>query len=616
MLIDRSYESVTTSMGKKNRRRQSRRKRLEASVIEQESSIGVASGVEERSDNNRPIDDSSTPLLDVGTRIEILDLTPRDGFRNTCTAGCGCTRGTISHHWVQYEEVTYSYCIRAECGSYFLIQHTDKFLQKRDLTLRFKVGDRVECCVGKNGSEYVWSPGVIIDTWCSMEKEEEGWREYPYQIRLDDTIRTYAPADEDDVIRKSDLPRVEYHLRFKVGDRVDCFVGECWKTGTIFETWCGKDGVDYTDDPYGVILDEGGKAYAPQDIDECVKRSYVDPPTCFICLENDQTEDNIIVRECACRGDINNGHVHIKCLVEFARINLDCKGIEVFTSCNICKQNFKSGGICSQALKVELFRLHDSRSLDAATHMIAKLWKCQVYVEQEKYEYAKGILQIGIQHFRSTIEQYFQGMRSQRNGSETISHEEIYALDQSSGSQCYRLLVYYLREQSRIHKITSCIDDMVKSLEEVLEIIEAIGRDSDIFTATCYAQAKADLAKVATENQEYDMAVVLLEDSVKVAREQSDFNAESLSDLLLECGYANLRVGNKNTGLEQLEEALRIQETVLGYHDCGVRETREAVELARTGYTVSQLGTKVSIDRSQTGIIAPSTYTGHVNRGF
>ena len=603
---------LTTSMGKKNRRRQSRRKRLEVSV---EESIGVVSGVEERSDN-RPIDDSSTPLLEVGTRIEILDLTPRDGFRNTCTAGCGCKRGTISHHWIQYEGVTYSYFIRAECGSYFLIQHTDKFLQKRDLTLRFKVGDRVECCVGKNGSEYVWSPGVIIDTWCSMQKEEEGWREYPYQIRLDDTTSTYAPADEDDVIRKSDLPRVEYHLRFKVGDRVDCSVGGCFKTGTICDTWCGKDGVDHTEEPYWVILDEGGKAFAPRDTDDCIKRSDVDPPTCFICLENDQTEDNIIVRECACRGDINNGHVHIKCLVEFARINLDCKGIEVFLSCNICKQYFKSGGICSKALKLELFRLHDSRSLDTATHMIAKLWKCHLFVEQKKYEYAKGILQGGIQYFRSRIEQYFQGMRSQRNGSETISHATIYALDQSLGSQYYRLLVYYLKEQSRVHKITSCIDDMVKSLLEVLEIIEAIGKDSDIFTVTSYAHAKADLAKVATEAKEYDTAVVLLEDSVKAARERSDFNAENLSDLLLECGYANLRVGNKNTGLEQMEEALKIQETVLGYHDCGVCETREAVELARTGYTVSRLGTKVSIDRSQTLTIASSTYTGHVNRGF
>lgn len=38
--------------------------------------------------------------------------------------------------------------------------------------------------------------------------------------------------------------------------------------------------------------------------------------SCCICLDNEETSSNPIVRDCACRG--TSGHVHIQCLVTFA----------------------------------------------------------------------------------------------------------------------------------------------------------------------------------------------------------------------------------------------------------------------------------------------------------
>lgn len=62
-----------------------------------------------------------------------------------------------------------------------------------DPPLRFPVGSRVECRVGRN----LWVPGKIV-----AQRVSAMGREMPYKILLDDGRMTMAPIDSDHVIRK------------------------------------------------------------------------------------------------------------------------------------------------------------------------------------------------------------------------------------------------------------------------------------------------------------------------------------------------------------------------------------------------------------------------------
>ena len=65
-------------------------------------------------------------------------------------------------------------------------------------SLRFALGDRVECKVGDNK----WIPGEVVQLWY----EEEGMAEpAPYQVLLDDGFHIYAPVDNDSHVRKDAL---------------------------------------------------------------------------------------------------------------------------------------------------------------------------------------------------------------------------------------------------------------------------------------------------------------------------------------------------------------------------------------------------------------------------
>jgi len=66
--------------------------------------------------------------------------------------------------------------------------------KKDTVTLRFRVGDRVECNCGQ------WSQGTIVKLFYTQSSFPAG-KCVPYQIRLDDGRLIYSPADEDRVIR-------------------------------------------------------------------------------------------------------------------------------------------------------------------------------------------------------------------------------------------------------------------------------------------------------------------------------------------------------------------------------------------------------------------------------
>ena len=74
---------------------------------------------------------------------------------------------------------------------------TPENLEKKLKALRFKVGDRVECHMG--GGDYL--AGEITELMYRSDEMEQG-QVCPYKIKLDKGGITWAPADDDEIIRK------------------------------------------------------------------------------------------------------------------------------------------------------------------------------------------------------------------------------------------------------------------------------------------------------------------------------------------------------------------------------------------------------------------------------
>ena len=73
---------------------------------------------------------------------------------------------------------------------------TPENLAKKVAALRFKVGDRVECNMGE-GKRLA---GTVADVMYRDSEMEQG-QVCPYYVKLDAGYHTWAPMDEDDVIR-------------------------------------------------------------------------------------------------------------------------------------------------------------------------------------------------------------------------------------------------------------------------------------------------------------------------------------------------------------------------------------------------------------------------------
>ena len=66
-------------------------------------------------------------------------------------------------------------------------------------TLRFVVGERVECKTGKKE----WSAGEVVALMFHDKESMPVGQVVPYQIKLDDGELVWAPADKDGLIRKA-----------------------------------------------------------------------------------------------------------------------------------------------------------------------------------------------------------------------------------------------------------------------------------------------------------------------------------------------------------------------------------------------------------------------------
>ena len=74
---------------------------------------------------------------------------------------------------------------------------TPENLARREASLRFKVGTRVECNMG---DDYGWAAGTVTKLMWRSEEMEQG-QVCPYKVQLDIGQWTWAPCDDDQTIR-------------------------------------------------------------------------------------------------------------------------------------------------------------------------------------------------------------------------------------------------------------------------------------------------------------------------------------------------------------------------------------------------------------------------------
>merc|ERR1712167_116663 len=78
---------------------------------------------------------------------------------------------------------------------------TDEIIAKKTKMLRFAIGDKVECKTGADS----WSAGTIVELMYRDDGMPPGMCA-PYQVKLSEGDLIYAPADEEDLIRKASVP--------------------------------------------------------------------------------------------------------------------------------------------------------------------------------------------------------------------------------------------------------------------------------------------------------------------------------------------------------------------------------------------------------------------------
>jgi len=285
------------------------------------------------------------------------------------------------------------YRVRLDDGA--IVYNKEAFFKKigAPMEIQFKIGSRIEC---KLGTSDEWFPGVVIECFEKFAELDKP----PYLIRFD-----YAPTEvrsfwgPPDYIRASNVPQRIFlpELRFGVGDRVECDIGQdAYLPGTVIQTW-------YTEEnnfqsgymvPYQIQLDIGNLIYAPIDSEDCVRKSIVPAPDCWICFDNQQSADNLIVRECACKGG-QNGFVHVDCLVKLALSKIDFNiepsgedDSKPFTGCITCREDFDVGSHCGSALRKVCYYATMDLDIDNTWNKMATTMMSELLVENKEYDEA------------------------------------------------------------------------------------------------------------------------------------------------------------------------------------------------------------------------------------
>lgn len=91
--------------------------------------------------------------------------------------------------------------------------------------------------------------------------------------------------------------------------------------------------------------------------DDSKTREHGDNPVCYMCFEEEDSEDNPMITPCKCSGDTK--FVHVECLRKWHTAEADnqiCFLSSVDATCSVCKSTFKSDFKLKDGRQVKLFK--------------------------------------------------------------------------------------------------------------------------------------------------------------------------------------------------------------------------------------------------------------------
>ena len=359
-------------------------------------------------------------------------------------------------------------------------------------------------------------------------------------------------------------------LRFGVGDRVECN-HNCglWFHGTVIKLWYLND--DAEDDepmPYQVLLDKGNKIYAPRDEDNIIRSSNVSPPECFVCYDNSMSADNLIVRDCACRGD-DGGFVHVDCLTRSAMTKIETvvrSGREqsrkslstsLFTSCGTCKQSFEGGSPSSIALAEKCYEMFKYDEVeDPFWHSFSIRNLSGHLAEDKRFDEACALLD------KRAAKIYERMETLTRRGSTARVAKAIAELEDEL---CSILIELAGIDIERNISTGACI-------VAVLNQAQYLNEKTREYEFSCYCCRKCNIlqrfSSLAWENEDLEKALTYAEKALSAFQgdgEHAEQHAENtLSDCLNHCGYLKALVGNRDEGIDMMQRAISIDSRLYG----------------------------------------------------
>jgi len=454
----------------------------------------------------------------------------------------------------------------------------------------FDTGSRVECKLERDSEE--WFPGVIIQS-------NEDFLEHdgpPYMIEFDyGRVRPFWGPPGG--IRISNTPQkvVKKELRFKVGDRVECSTQFGSLPGTVIRTnYCGEDNFEngYTA-PYQVQLDTGQHVWAPIDADDAIRFSTVPPPECWICFDNEQTEDNLIIRECGCKGG-TNGFVHVNCIVKLALSKMDfAKEPEnedylPFAACITCRQPFGKGSHCMSALCKLFYITTVHLDISSTWNKMATTMMCELLTKNKDYDGAMNLIQERIAAIRLRL-------------------VEVKATNSTDEDRWLKDLSNFLLDLADVHGAAESFKEMEEAIEESF-LVASQSYDRNRYRFIEYFVALASLAyKLGDKSsalKHVEFAIRILKRYVPVPA-QHDVHYRQLCDLLVRASEVNIYFGKNNRGKRQLAEALEHVTRLYGSDHKNTKSVEdrmhellnEAKAKAKTPYQAIQRSTSNDLSR-------------------
>ena len=86
-------------------------------------------------------------------------------------------------------------------------------------------------------------------------------------------------------------------------------------------------------------------------------REFGDNPVCYMCFDEEDSEENPLITPCKCSGDTK--YVHVECLRKWHTAEADnqiCFLSSVDATCSVCKSTFKSDFKLKDGRHVKLFK--------------------------------------------------------------------------------------------------------------------------------------------------------------------------------------------------------------------------------------------------------------------